>query len=284
MRQLIPNKNRIFETEKAYLEEKYRQGFRLEKKGWLFYQFSSVSPSEVAYEIDLAPKNYEMLNEAKIHECTEFFEDWEIVMTQPTSYKNLEKIYYLNPDPTQRFLVDEEMRIKYYKHTIRQIDLLALPFVLVIILWLATTVISLPSFVDTIMPYLFISSVILAIYSARKNAPFSLLKREIREKLGMEIEIPITYLISFTNPTVEQLKELDENLPALGEISARSQKADVTYYLIRSSIAQTPQMREEITDFTTVEKENIKIIRHSGIYSMPMMMSGWDREESYEVG
>ena len=218
MIRVIPNKNQNFETEKRFLEKKHRQGFRLQKKGWLFYQFMPTTPSEVAYEIDLAPRKTENF---ETDPYLDFSGDWEIVLRQSALYKNFEKIYYLNTDSQKRFLVDEKTQISYCKQKIALWFLLALPLILALILLFMSTTIRLSSFAEAMLPYLLFFSFFLAILTIIKVWPLLIWKASLDEKIFVEFEGVIVYVVSFLNPTVEQKNEFDENFLLLGKLSVK---------------------------------------------------------------
>ena len=275
MRYLIPNKNKVFENETTYLEEKYRQGLKLKAKGMFFYQFAPVSPEEVTYEIDLVPRG---INDEELH-----ITGWEVVETEPILYKKLKKVYCLSSDSENRLLIDEKMRLDYYKRVVFlwsciSIIMILLPFLLLFAeanFNLATAA----PWLMALAPYLLLLAIPLIIYAIRKCLPFNQAIPFLREKLGEETNLPVFYIISFLNPTPEQTEELDDNFSAIGTVLSQTQRENQAYYYLKSLINHIPEMKQELLNITSIQEENIKIVRHSGAYSMPWIVSGWDKEE-----
>jgi len=270
MQCLIPNKNKTFENEKIFLEEKYRQGFKLKKRGALFYQFVPVDPEEAVYEIDLAPKS---LTDDEVHVT-----GWEVIETKRILYKNLKKVYYINEDPENRLLIDERLRLDYYKREVFLWNFIcSLPFLIIFTILLTQVPLASPR-LTALIPFLLFPSIPLIIFSIRKCLPFNQGIRFLREKLGEEVEFPVFYLISFLNPTPEQKKELDENFTAIGSVISHTQRENHAYYYLKSLINHIPELKQELLNITTIHEENIKISRQAGVYSMPLVASGWDSE------
>jgi len=273
MRKLIPNRNKVFENEKIFLAEKYRQGFKLKKKGVFFYQFIPVHPKDVAYEIDLVPRS---IADDELH-----ITGWETIETNPIFYKKLNKIYYLSTDPENRLLIDEGMQLNYYKRAYFLWNCICIiPFFLILTLLFAVEQAPLAStFLADVTPYLFFFAILLLIFSTRTFLPFNQGIQSLREKLGEETDFPVFYLITFTNPTPDQKKELDEKISAIGYVVSHTHQKGQAYYLLESLIHHIPELKQELMNITTIQASNIKITRHAGAYSMPLIISGWDSEE-----
>lgn len=271
MRCLIPNRNKVLENEISYLEEKYQEGFKLERIGMILYQFVPVSPREITYEIDLVPKS--------ITDDDLNIEGWEVIETRPIFYKKLKKVYYLSTSPENRLLIDERMRLNYYKHVVSFWNFIcSFPFLLLFFLLIIQVPQSSPQFTAS-LPFLLFPTIPLIVIAIRKYLPFNQAIRSLREKLGEETDFPVFYLISFLNPTPEQKKELDEKFPTIGTVMSQTQRENRAYYYLKSLINHIPEFKQELMNITTIQEENIKIARHSGLYSIPWVLSGWDQEE-----
>ena len=266
MRIIIPNRNKVLENEIAFLEEKYRQGFKLATRGRIFYQFTPVSSSDVAYEIDLVPRS--------IANDELYTTEWEVIETIPIFYKKLKKVYYLSKDPENRLLIDERLRLNYYKRMVFLWKLLcSIPFLLLFIFFLAEAPLA-PHLTASIPILLLPIPLLIYMY-----LPFNKEIRSLREKLGEEIDFPVFYLITFLNPTSKQKQELDEKFTTIGSVVSQTRREDRAYYYLKSLIQHIPELKQELMNITTIQEENIKIVRQSGVYSMPMVASGWDQEE-----
>ena len=253
MRRLIPNKNQNFETEKRFLEEKHRQGFRLQKKGWLFYQFMPATPSEVIYEMDLLPK--------KTASEDLVISGWELAVTQSAFYKKYRKAYYFSAALESRFIVDEAMRLAYYKHKMNLwINLSAVSFFC--LLFFAFLGTYFPTLLLAILTFcLLIITPSLVICSIRIYIPLNRGILFLRKKISEEIVSPAYYIIRFMNPTVEQRKELGRKLSTLGVITNRIQRKKDDYYSLESPIHALNDLKQEITNITKFQEENLKIVR-----------------------
>lgn len=270
MRIIIPNRNKVLENETVFLEEKYRQGFKLARRGRMFYQFTPVPPGEVAYEIDLVPRS--------IADDELYTTEWEVIETRPIFYKKRKKVYYLSKDSENRLLIDERLRLNYYKRMVFLWKLFcSIPFILLFLLFLAEIPLAPDSIsVIPLIPLLVFPAIPLIIYMWR---PFNKEIRSLREKLGEEVDFPVLYLISFLNPTSDQKQELDEKLTTIGSVMSQTWREDRAYYYLSSLIKHIPEMKQELLNITSIQEDSIKIVRHSGYYSMPWLVSGWDQEE-----
>lgn len=108
MMKRIPNLNNIFEYEKKYLEEKHHEGFKLKKRGLLFYHFTPVVPSKATYEMDLSCKQRSGFQLQT--------DDWVLLTERHLLFRQLKKGYYYNQNPEAQLLVDEQLRLEYYKY------------------------------------------------------------------------------------------------------------------------------------------------------------------------
>ena len=253
MRQLIPNENRVFEYEKAFLEEKHRQGFKLVKRGWFFYSFVPTAPSDVIYEMDLFPKK--TANEDLV------VSGWELVVTQSAFYKKHRKAYYFSTALESRFIVDEAMRLAYYEHKMNRwinlsvVSLFYLLFSAFLGIYFSTLLLSISIFCSLII------TSFLVICSIRIYIPFSRGILFLRKKISEEIVSPAYYIIRFMNPTAEQRKGLNGKLSTLGVITNQLQRRKDDYYSLESPILVLNDLKQEIMHITKFQEENLRIVR-----------------------
>jgi len=246
MHRLIPIKNRVFETEKSFLEKRHRQGFALMKRGWFLYHFTPVNPGEAQYEIDLLPKDMAD-DELKV-------EGWEVVQVAPIFYKGLKKVYYLSLNVDDRLIVDEALCLDYYK---QQISIWA--FFAIISLFLALIL--------EFSPFLFIPCILLFIYSVISAVTFNRARKILGENLGEDAILDresfagvFSYrLVHFSGLTLEQKVEIEEIMPTLGRVVRKSMAKD--HYYLKTSIPLLKDLKQEIVSATTVQAENITIAR-----------------------
>ncbi|MGX7173814.1 DUF2812 domain-containing protein [Enterococcus ratti] len=105
MKKLIPFKNVILENEEDYIQNMYASGFRLIRKGWLFYNFEKITPKSITCKIDLIDEQ----------SCSLDLNGWEVLLSKKIKYKALTKVYYVS-EKGNRLLTDSELKFNYYKY------------------------------------------------------------------------------------------------------------------------------------------------------------------------
>jgi len=249
---LIPNKNKIFEEEKIFLEEKHRQGFKLEKKGLFFYRFTPVPPQEAIYEMDLLSRKI-TANELQIG-------GWEIVETKQIFYKRLKKIYYLSLDPDNRLLVDMDTRSNYYNF-----ESFMWP-TLCHLLWMFAIFASvLPNEFPDLFPdlthlshALYLGFALSLIFAIIRSIIFSRGVCLINGKLEKGA-FPLMYFVQLKNLSPSKREEVRNNLSIMGHVVSHVERKDSDYYRLISPIPNVPKLRREIVTILGVEKENLVV-------------------------
>ncbi|MCL2559251.1 MAG: DUF2812 domain-containing protein [Turicibacter sp.] len=250
----IPNRNHIFEYEKKYLEEKHREGFKLKRRGLIFYTFERVTPGEAVYEMDLACKG---LSDCQLQAC-----DWELLTKRRTLFRKLKKVYYYSQDTEARLLVDEQLRLEYYKfkRAAWWVLLVAWPFVTIfgggmLLYDLA------PDFFDNWLS----SSIFVMPYIYYKALPFTRGINFLNEKLGNETIMWHHFTIHFTGLTDEQHTELSQTIRFFGLVAAYAKKGEKDYVLLKTRLTNTALLEQEIMNSAGLRPENLLFIHKASI-------------------
>ena len=260
MHRIIRIKNRIFETEIKFLEEKHRQGFALAKKGKFFYQFAPAEKKEAIYEIDLLPKS---LTGTELE-----VEGFRVVHSEFGSSGNFQKVYYLSESAEKCFVVDEQLRLDYYQAGGRQylttVSVLSILFLALAIYGNFATHPTL----EVLVPLLLLTTLVLLAFAVRIWFCFMGGASSLRKKNSEMDKSGIYYNIRFINPSNKQRVELEEKLPTLGFILSHLKKKKDDYYSLKSSIASIADLEREILNITSFRKGDIKIVRTSASGSL----------------
>jgi len=251
MRCLISHKNRILENEKDFLEEQHRRGFKLTKRGWLFYHFTPAVPGEVAYEIDLLSK--------KIADDDLAIDGWEMIETQSIWYKRLKKVYYLSSDPENRLVVDEKLRLHYYSRNSVFVNTFAVWLCIFIFLGIPIPTSWSDAVINAVYLIYFMSLVLSIVVSIRARV-FKLSATSLSEKLGLCEETFITYFVQIKDLTNKEKNEADEMFSIIGNIQQYGKENNVDYYYVRSAVPNSKKLRQEVLSVLSIENERLDIM------------------------
>jgi len=243
----IPKGNNVLENEVDYLQNQYQNGYKFVRKGLFFYRFDKVTPAEATYEIDLLPQDTP----------SEYLQipDWELVFTKQMLFKNLKRVYYVSATDN-RLLVDQEMRLQYYK---RQTLIWEIAFVASLLMFMLHFS---PQFVDITNSLLndILSSFGLAFFSLIISVPrmflYARAVESVQIRLGQQTEaLPIHYTIRFSNLSDHQLEGIAEKLSLLGSVK----QVDDRFFRLKSLMGKE-KLLEEIISVTDIQEENINLL------------------------
>ncbi len=224
MIRVIPIKNVDFNKERSFLSKMHQEGYKLKKRGILFYHFNKVAPQEVYYAIDLVDKEYD----------SQPIDGWEIVTKKKVHYKAKSKVYCCTTNKEQRLVTEMNTEYGYYKYNrklfLALANLMIEPFLIALIV---NTLIDVPREILIAL----VMGVIPSIYFFRvtnqyKNKVHSMSSSQ-GELTGMEAH----YLITFKNTHVHQEESALSKLATLGFVERLSKE------MIR---IQTPLKQEEL--------------------------------------
>lgn len=249
---LIPIKNRIFNTEKEFLEQKRQQGFCLEKKSLFFYHFKKATAKEVTYAIDLVP-GFSNLDEI------ESLPDWVTLSTQKTGYKKMVKIYYCSEKKGLRLLVDNGAILKYYNYQHQLFLLLFYCFLFPVLLFfvLATAQIFVPFFLIYSSIFLLLPSLYCLLCHLAYDKAIKCLSVSSVVLTGNEMK----YTIHFKNITPQQIETLENILSEFGSF----RKLTPCYYRIQSPLDKG-ELLNELSSMVQMDPDTIQIVDSGDFY------------------
>lgn len=245
MLSFIPLKNMSVEAEKAFLEKRMKDGFKLTKKGLFLYQFDRQSPQNSCFNILI------------VEDISKIDHDHDVIdiqVIQKIRFLNLYKIYFSSN--TDCYNSDSSLLIDYYKHFDKMYS--GMTLILFVILFSTTTMayFGIPLFnyfwiVYIFLLFLFIFFLILSI------AIEKIIK--IQEKrLGIKDIPSVHYVLTLKNVDDEKLMKVPNELLKIGYVDAVSKE------LFR---IQTNFKREDITkilvDKLEIKETNFKLM-HTG--------------------
>lgn len=247
----IPFKNIVIENEASYLEKKYKEGLKLVKIGKLFYKFEEVDPQAVTIGIDLDGKRINRL----------LIDDWSVISSHKTSYKKMNKVYYVSSNPNSRFLRDDSYQLAYYQHYQAKFMTLAglSIFPLLLIFVLMTASIAIPS----IILYFSLALVVPFYYFIRCNSVCEKAVCEASLDRGILTGFEAKYLITFRNLKNSQKRVLKKNLSHFGY----AREIDENSYQLQSPLKKE-ELLDEIAGMMEIAKEDITLMNIGDLYTM----------------
>lgn len=242
MYKIIPLRNSCFENEILYLENQSRRGWKLKKRGNVWYTFEKTSVESLRYEVDV----YNHLEE-------NFDSDWKRLFKRDIGNKRQSVMYYYS-EGNSRLISDEGWKIAYYEARCTLWWWSWFIFLLILVFFTFSLYYVLFNFV--ILMSMLIFSLILFVFSVKKYTIYQKAETDIRSKLGKNVIIGKRYYISFNNITSKQLKKIEPLLASMGIL----EQGEAEYkYILRSSLQKAEIIREIIAELH-IEKENIVVI------------------------
>lgn len=252
----IPIKNQDFEIEKEYLKKEAKKGWKLLKRGVLFYQFEKSEKKESNYEIDIVPTEHKDIT----------IPGWENVCTRKMGNLQFLAIYYMSESSEQRLLIDERLRLRYYEkrgHLYRTIEIILLLVALVFVtLYFSNSI-------DTLIWLWLLLSFVLAAMSwfvGRYYRVFQRAKREVQFRLDEVVEIKTRYYIVTKHVAEEEQEILFTSLKGLGTVKKIGKRS----YTVDSLLAKE-DLKHEILSLTHFDSEKIQITTPYDLWPLGMM-------------
>lgn len=245
MLSFIPLKNMSVEDEKAFLEKRMKDGFKLTKKGLFLYRFDRQSPQNSYFNILIVEDISKIDNDNDVI---------DIQVIQKIRFLNLYKIYFSSN--INGYSSDSSLLQKYYKHFDKIYSGVAL--ILFMTLFLATTIaytgITLFKYfwsVYILLLFLFIFFLIISITIEK------IIKIQAK-RLGIKDIPSVHYVLTLKNVDDEKLIKVPNELLKIGYVDAVSKNL----FRIQTNFKRE-DIRKVLVDKLEIKETDFKLM-HTG--------------------